>query len=460
MRSRWLSVALAFPALICAQTQDKVEPPVLETRVEPTYPPQSEIYVAVPTRINIVLDAKGVPFSLKPDDPIPDNVVRALAEWRFRPAKVNGQAHAYQVGYAVPIHRPLTAYASRSPRRWYESKEMKTAMERAQSLDSTGAAALAHSLNSNAKRMEDRLALIAWGKTTAGEDAAAAWAEQVLWLAQNDPHNDLLATPWALPPAHARAYEELRQVWVKALAGDKYDKETVAHATSFLRFSDPDLVIRTMQPLIGQTSSASEILGDVYGLAALGRTGPGATPNLATGSDTKLPETEFAQSARSTLTSTNDLRMLFEGLTTVADELRTMAKAGAVPASYTGFCGQLLARAQSYYPEVPERCASKPAPLVVSQLTVGGKVQAAKLTSSPQPVYPAEAKRAGITGTVEFKAVIGKDGKISRLEYNGGPLALYQAAYDAILRWVYQPTLLNGEPVMVTTTINVVFTFG
>jgi periplasmic protein TonB len=35
-----------------------------------------------------------------------------------------------------------------------------------------------------------------------------------------------------------------------------------------------------------------------------------------------------------------------------------------------------------------------------------------------------------------------------------------KAAMDAVKEWRYKPTLLNGEPVEVDTTIDVVFTLG
>jgi protein TonB len=37
---------------------------------------------------------------------------------------------------------------------------------------------------------------------------------------------------------------------------------------------------------------------------------------------------------------------------------------------------------------------------------------------------------------------------------------LYQAAIDAVRQWRYKPYMLNGEPVEVGTTINVVFTLN
>ena len=39
---------------------------------------------------------------------------------------------------------------------------------------------------------------------------------------------------------------------------------------------------------------------------------------------------------------------------------------------------------------------------------------------------------------------------------SGHPL-LVQAAVDAVKQWKYQPTLLNGDPVEVDTTVDVMF---
>ena len=38
-----------------------------------------------------------------------------------------------------------------------------------------------------------------------------------------------------------------------------------------------------------------------------------------------------------------------------------------------------------------------------------------------------------------------------------GPVLLQQAALDAVQKWLYRPYLLNGQPVEVETTVNVVF---
>ena len=94
------------------------------------------------------------------------------------------------------------------------------------------------------------------------------------------------------------------------------------------------------------------------------------------------------------------------------------------------------------------------------RIRVGGQVQQAKLISQPRPVYPPLAKQARIQGTVRLQAVISKDGTIQELQVLSGHPLLVQSALDAVRQWRYQPTLLNGEPVEVVTTIDVVFTLS
>jgi TonB family protein len=92
------------------------------------------------------------------------------------------------------------------------------------------------------------------------------------------------------------------------------------------------------------------------------------------------------------------------------------------------------------------------------RIRVGGLVQAAKLINHVEPVYPASAEKQGIEGTVILRAVIGTSGQMLSLSpYNDADPDLIRAAMGAVRQWQYQPTLLNGVPVEVVTTITVVF---
>ena len=95
-----------------------------------------------------------------------------------------------------------------------------------------------------------------------------------------------------------------------------------------------------------------------------------------------------------------------------------------------------------------------------AQIRVGGNVQATQIVTKVPPVYPALAKQARVSGVVHLDAIIAKDGTIQELHSLGGPALLIQAAMDAVRQWTYRPTMLNGEPVMVETTIDVNFTLN
>jgi TonB family protein len=95
-----------------------------------------------------------------------------------------------------------------------------------------------------------------------------------------------------------------------------------------------------------------------------------------------------------------------------------------------------------------------------SRIQVGGNVMAVKLIQKPKPQYPPEAKQARIQGTVKLNALIAKDGTIKNLTIISGDPLLVPSALDAVRQWVYQPTLLNGEPVEVDTEIDVNYTLS
>jgi TonB family protein len=103
---------------------------------------------------------------------------------------------------------------------------------------------------------------------------------------------------------------------------------------------------------------------------------------------------------------------------------------------------------------------ARPATSFPGAIPVGGQVQNSLLISRTDPVYPEIAKSARISGTVEFAALIGADGHMKELQVVSGHPLLRQAALDAVKQWVYKPTLLNGSPTPVSTTIDVVFSLS
>jgi protein TonB len=91
---------------------------------------------------------------------------------------------------------------------------------------------------------------------------------------------------------------------------------------------------------------------------------------------------------------------------------------------------------------------------------VSSSVVAGLLIDKKVPVYPELAKAMHAEGTVILAATISKTGSIENLHVVSGPPVLQQAALDAVKSWRYRPYQLDGQPVEVETTVNVIFSLG
>ncbi|MEM1176749.1 MAG: energy transducer TonB [Acidobacteriota bacterium] len=106
-------------------------------------------------------------------------------------------------------------------------------------------------------------------------------------------------------------------------------------------------------------------------------------------------------------------------------------------------------------PPPPKPVAAAP----TEPIRVGGRLAAPERTFYVQPRYPAPAKRARIEGTVVLEATIDTDGQVVDLKVVAGrPLGLSEAALDAVARWRFEPSVLNGQPVPVLYRVEVSFT--
>jgi TonB family protein len=106
---------------------------------------------------------------------------------------------------------------------------------------------------------------------------------------------------------------------------------------------------------------------------------------------------------------------------------------------------------------LPSGATGKP-----SRIRVGGDIEAPHLITKVQPVYPESARSAGVSGIVILHAIISKDGKPLSLRVMNSQIDpdLARSAVEAVSHWRYTPTLLNGEPIEVDTTIMVNFSLA
>ena len=102
---------------------------------------------------------------------------------------------------------------------------------------------------------------------------------------------------------------------------------------------------------------------------------------------------------------------------------------------------------------------SPPAPEIRPEgpVKVGGQVQEPRLLASTLPIYPALAKQSNTQGDVVIKATIGKNGRVAHMDVVSGPTVLRQAAIDALGRWKYEPSKLDGQPVEAQIFVTIKF---
>jgi protein TonB len=100
--------------------------------------------------------------------------------------------------------------------------------------------------------------------------------------------------------------------------------------------------------------------------------------------------------------------------------------------------------------------SSAPVPRLQA-LTVSQGVSRGLLIKETQPVYPQDALRHHIEGSVQLLATVSKEGDISTVKIISGDSRLSRSAADAVKQWKYKPYLLNGEPVEIQTQVTVNF---
>jgi len=100
-------------------------------------------------------------------------------------------------------------------------------------------------------------------------------------------------------------------------------------------------------------------------------------------------------------------------------------------------------------------------PVKLEKVQIAAGIAIGSLLKKQTPVYPQDAKDARVSGTVVLQATIGRDGGVHDLHVVSAPWpSLAASALWSVSHWEYKPYLLNGEPVEVETTVNVIYSLG
>jgi len=130
---------------------------------------------------------------------------------------------------------------------------------------------------------------------------------------------------------------------------------------------------------------------------------------------------------------------------------------GAAPALEASAGPAPVGSALSSIAPAPPKLVAPPKPESSAPVRVGGKLLPPRLISSVVPIYPAIAQQANVTGTVVIDTTVEKDGHVSNMKVVSGPPLLRGAALDALRKWKYEPSRLNGEPIAVKLVVSIQF---
>jgi TonB family protein len=91
------------------------------------------------------------------------------------------------------------------------------------------------------------------------------------------------------------------------------------------------------------------------------------------------------------------------------------------------------------------------------QAHVPADVMAKLVAHRVDPDYPEAARPANLQGVIVLDVVVGRDGSVLDMHALNGPEMLAEAAMDALRWWRFEPYRVEGQPVVVETTVAVEF---
>ena len=109
----------------------------------------------------------------------------------------------------------------------------------------------------------------------------------------------------------------------------------------------------------------------------------------------------------------------------------------------------------------PKPAVKPPSPMEEKKpVRVGGNISPPRRIREVRPKYPVQAKRKGIEGEVILEATINEKGRVVESRALSGHPLLVPAAIQAVSKWRYVPTILNGIPWPVLLKVTVTFSLS
>jgi periplasmic protein TonB len=120
-----------------------------------------------------------------------------------------------------------------------------------------------------------------------------------------------------------------------------------------------------------------------------------------------------------------------------------------------GLLGGMLGGQPNGPPPPPPPPPAAPPKKVIYR--IGGEVKPPRQTVNVQPVYSVIARTAQVEGVVTVVAVIDEHGDVVQARAVSGPPLLLEPALQAVTKWKFEPTVLDGIPVSIEMQVSVQF---
>jgi hypothetical protein len=448
LRAKFIAFVALSPLVAEPLVQAQNSTPVIVKRVDPEYPAGFTSYITQKVGVILTVDENGEPEGIIADLGLPENVVKALSQWQFRPARKGNRAVASSIQIVISVRRDLRETIGL--KRVDKSLGLSSpSFNEGRKLTPDKVAQLEKNLN-RSSGADDHLKLLGYYTSHEGVANERARLKELTWLALDDPSSDYLCGDTAAPGTGARGEEEfewLRGFWLKQLTLLQGIPTQFEAASNFLRFTDPEAVEAAALKAAEKTDSASVALGDLYATAIAGIQGVHASDGaLQTGAPSA-----FAVKAKTALAETNNPSVLFAGLNALAERGRSLALTGHLPEGYGAFCSQILEKAKQTYPQTDVSCDFQ---------SSGGTVHPATVKYEDRPTFPNSAKVRKVGGREFFQLIVNKEGKPEYVNLLRGSFLFYPPAHWALTQWLFEPFSLNGKPVDDASTIEVRFISG
>jgi len=209
-------------ALLALACIGQTVPPEIAKKVDPEYGAIPPDFVVDPASITLHITDHGDINALESYTSLPDNVVRALMQWKFKPGLTKGKPSPYSLVLTIAIRRSpsemqFLAFRPTSG----DFSEVGDTISEARRMTESKAREVAKELKNDANSAGQRARLIAYSAGVDSDEWRKVHGDQLAWFVENEPGAGILGLPMAMiyptTPQDREAYERVKAIWLEKL---------------------------------------------------------------------------------------------------------------------------------------------------------------------------------------------------------------------------------------------------